>query len=277
MATHYETLGVSENAPNNEIKIAYKRLAKKHHPDVNNGNDDQFKKVNEAYNNIKTTEKRQQYDAQRKFGSNVKFTHTNQPFGFGMEDIFSEFFGGGSPFQQRRRPQKNRDMSITVPVSLEEAYNGLKKQISVQLGSGKRQIVDLDFPAGVNNGMNLNYKGLGDDSIQNVEPGNLQVRVQVKKHPIWERDGNDLHTFKQINAFEAMLGTIVIVKTMSGKTIKASVKAGTQPGTYIRIPSEGMPIIRSKQKGHMFIRIDVLIPSNLTQDQKNILTKYFNR
>ena len=78
-------------------------------------------------------------------------------------------------------------------------------------------------------------------------------------------------------AFEAMLGTIIIIKTMSGKTIKASVKAGTQPGTYIRIPSEGMPIVRSKQKGHMFIRIDILIPSNLTQDQKEILTKYFNR
>jgi DnaJ-class molecular chaperone len=167
-------------------------------------------------------------------------------------------------------------MAITVPITLENAYHGLKKQISVQLGSGKRQIVNLDIPAGVNNGMTLNYKGLGDDSIQNVNPGNLQVRIQVNRHPQWERKNNDLYTSKQINAIEAMLGTVVIIKTLSDKTIKASVQAGTQPGTYIRIPNEGMPIIRSKQKGHLFIRIDVLIPSNLTQEQKDLLAKYFN-
>jgi molecular chaperone DnaJ len=74
-----------------------------------------------------------------------------------------------------------------------------------------------------------------------------------------------------------MLGTIIIVQTMSGKTIRATVRAGTQPGTFIRIPGEGMPIIRSKQKGHLFIRLDISIPSNLTQEQKDLLTKYFNQ
>jgi curved DNA-binding protein len=247
-----------------------------YHPDKG-GDEKRFKEISGAYDNLKTAEKRQQYDAQRKFGSNVRFTHTNQPFGFNIDDVFNDFFGGGSPFQQRRSPRKNRDMTITVPISLENAYNGLKKQVSVQLGSGKRQVVDLDFPAGVNNGMTLNYKELGDDSIQGIKPGNLQVRVQINKSPTWERRANDLYTFRQINAFEAILGTTVIIKTMSGKTIKAGIKAGTQPGTFIRIPNEGMPLIRSKQKGHLFIRIDILIPSNLTQEQKDILTKYFNR
>ncbi len=276
MATHYETLGVSEDASEKEIKSAYKKLARKYHPDVG-GDEKKFKEVSAAYDSLKTQEKRQKYDTQRKFGDGIQFSHTTggQPF-TGFSDIFEEFFGGHDPFQQRRRVQKNKNMAITVPITLENAYHGLKKQISVQLGSGKRQIVDLDIPAGVNNGMTLNYKGLGDDSIQNVNPGNLQVRIQVNRHPQWERKNNDLYTSKQINAIEAMLGTVVIIKTLSDKTIKASVQAGTQPGTYIRIPNEGMPIIRSKQKGHLFIRIDVLIPSNLTQEQKDLLAKYFN-
>ncbi len=274
MATHYETLGVSEKATDKEIKKAYKKLAMQYHPDKG-GDEKKFKEISAAYDGLKTTEKRQQYDAQRRFGNNIKFTHTNQPFGFNLDDIFTDFFGGQDPFRQRRRAPKNRDMTITVPISLENAYNGLKKQISVQLGSGKRQVVDLDFPAGVNNGMTLNYKELGDDSIQGIKPGNLQVRVQVNKNPMWERRSNDLYTFRQIDAFEAILGTIIIIKTMSSKTIKATIKAGTQPGTFIRIPNEGMPIIRSNQKGHLFIRIDVLIPSNFTQEQKDILAKYF--
>ncbi len=274
MATHYETLGVSEKATNKEIKKAYKKLAMQYHPDKG-GDEKKFKEISAAYDGLKTTEKRQQYDAQRRFGNNIKFTHTNQPFGFNLDDIFTDFFGGQDPFRQRRRAPKNRDMTITVPISLENAYNGLKKQISVQLGSGKRQVVDLDFPAGVNNGMTLNYKELGDDSIQGIKPGNLQVRVQVNKNPMWERRSNDLYTFRQIDAFEAILGTIIIIKTMSSKTIKATIKAGTQPGTFIRIPNEGMPIIRSNQKGHLFVRIDVLIPSNFTQEQKDILAKYF--
>jgi len=274
MATHYETLGVSEKATNKEIKKAYKKLAMQYHPDKG-GDEKKFKEISAAYDGLKTTEKRQQYDAQRRFGNNIKFTHTNQPFGFNLDDIFTDFFGGQDPFRQRRRAPKNRDMTITVPISLENAYNGLKKQISVQLGSGKRQVVDLDFPAGVNNGMTLNYKELGDDSIQGIKPGNLQVRVQVNKNPMWERRSNDLYTFRQIDAFEAILGTIIIIKTMSSKTIKATIKAGTQPGTFIRIPNEGMPIIRSNQKGHLFVKIDVLIPSNFTQEQKDILAKYF--
>ena len=204
MATHYETLGVSENASDKEIKSSYKKLARKYHPDVG-GDEKKFKEVSAAYDSLKTQEKRQQYDTQRKFGDNIRFTHTTgQPF-TGFSDIFEEFFGGHDPFQQRRRVQKNKNMAITVPITLENAYHGLKKQISVQLGSGKRQIVDLDIPAGVNNGMTLNYKGLGDDSIQNVNPGNLQVRIQVNRHPQWERKNNDLYTSKQINVYRESL------------------------------------------------------------------------
>jgi len=274
MSTHYETLGVSESASDTEIKTAYKKLAKKHHPDVNNGNDAQFKKVNEAYDNIKTTDKRQMYDAQRKFGPNVHINTGNSPFGF--SDIFEEFFGGHGQFQQRRQ-RKNRTTSIVVPITLENAFHGIKKQISVQLSSGKRQIVDLNIPAGVNNGMTLNYKGLGDDAINNIPPGDLQVRLQINRHSQFERKGNDLYTTRQINAFEAMLGTKVIIKTIAGKTIKANVQPGTQPGTFIRLPNEGMPVMKTSINGHLFVRIDINIPSNLTQRQKELLAKNFNQ
>jgi curved DNA-binding protein len=180
----------------------------------------------------------------------------------------------GDPFVQRR-PTRNKNMSITVPVTLEEAFQGIKRQISVQLGSGQRQVVDLDIPAGVNNGMTLNYKGLGDNSVKGVPAGDLQVRLQVNRHAFFERKNHDLYTSKQINAFEAMLGTKVIIKTINLKTIKATVVPGTQPGTFIRIPNEGMPIMRTNNRGHLFVRIDINIPSNLTQEEKEIITKNF--
>jgi DnaJ-class molecular chaperone len=125
--------------------------------------------------------------------------------------------------------------------------------------------------------MTLNYKGLGDDQIKGLPPGDLQVRLQINPHPQFERKANDLYTAKQINAFEAMLGTKVVIKTLSGKTIKATVQPGTQPGTFIRLPNEGMPILRTKNRGHLFVRIDIAIPSNLTQEQKEIIAKNFNQ
>ena len=269
MSTPYQTLGVQETASDQDIKKAYKKLALQHHPDKG-GDAKKFQEISEAYESIKTADKRQQLKMQQQFGRG--FQQRSQTFGFDIFEQFEEMFGG--PFQQRR-PRKNRNLSITVPIKLEEAFYGIKKQISVALGSGKRQVVDLDIPAGVNNGMTLNYKGLGDDQVKGLTPGDLQVRLQVNKHPRWERKTNDLYTATQINAFEAMLGTKVTVLTLDGKSLKATVSPGTRPGTFIRLPNEGMPILRSKQRGHMFIRIDISIPSNLTQEQKEIIAKNF--
>jgi len=273
MSTPYQTLGVQETASDQDIKKAYKKLAMQHHPDKG-GDASKFQKISEAYDSIKTQEKRQQYDQIRRFGPGPQMRR-GQPFGFDIFDQFEEMFGG--PAFNQRRPRRNRNMSINVPVTLDEAFHGNKKQISVQLGSGKRQVVDLDIPPGVNNGMTLNYKGLGDDQIKGMPPGDLQVRLQIKPHPQWQRKANDLYTARQINAFEAMLGTKVVIKTLSGKTIKATVLPGTQPGTFIRLPNEGMPIIRTKNRGHLFVRIDISIPSNLTQEQKEIIAKNFNQ
>ena len=270
MPTPYQTLGVQETANDQEIKKAYKKLAMQHHPD-RGGDAKKFQEISEAYESVKSEDKRQQLKMQQKFGGN--FQYRSQPFGFDIFEQFEDMFGG-APFQQRR-PRRNRNMSITVPIKLEEAFHGIKKQISVQLGSGKRQVVDLDIPAGVNNGMTLSYKGLGDDQVKGLPPGDLQVRLQINKHPRWERKANDLYTATQINAFEAMLGTKIAINTLDGKSLKATVSPGTQPGTYIRLPNEGFPIIKTKTRGHMFIRIDISIPSNLTQEQKELIAKNF--
>tara|TARA_A100001011_G_C14253715_1_gene819097 strand:+ start:608 stop:1435 length:828 start_codon:yes stop_codon:yes gene_type:complete len=275
MSTHYDTLGVPQSASDQEIKKAYKKLAMQYHPDKG-GDSEQFQKINEAYDSIKTAEKRQQYDQIRNFGPRPQFQR-GQTFGFDIFEQFEDMFNGPNVRWQQRRPRKNRNLSINVPISLDQAYNGIKKQISVQLGSGRRQVVDLDIPAGVNNGMTLNYKGLGDDQVKGISPGDLQVRLQINQHPHYQRKANDLYTAKQINAFEAMLGCKVIIKTISGKTIKANVQPGTQPGTFIRIPNEGMPIMKTKNRGHLFVRIDISIPSNLTQEQKDIIAKHFNQ
>ena len=269
MSNPFQILGVQESANDQEIKKAYKKLALQHHPDKG-GDVKQFQIVSEAYDQIKTAEKRQQYQQQKQFGG---FARQSQPFDFDIFEQFNQMFGD-NVFQQRR-PRRNKNMTITVPIPLEEAFRGIKKQISVQLGSGQRQVVDLDIPAGVNNGMTLNYKGLGDNVIKNVPPGDLQVRLQINRHPFFERKNHDLYTSKQINAFEAMLGTKVLIKTIDNKTIKASITPGTQPGTFIRIPNEGMPIMRTNNRGHLFVRIDINIPSNLSQDEKDVIAKNF--
>ena len=150
MSNPFKTLGVQENANDVDIKKAYKKLAMQHHPD-RGGDNKKFQEISEAYDTIKTAEKRQQYQQAKQFGG---FTRQSKPFGFDIFEQFEEMFNGGQ-FQQRRQ-RTNKNMSITVPIPLEDAFKGIKKQISVQLGSGQRQVVDLDIPAGVNNGMTLN-------------------------------------------------------------------------------------------------------------------------
>ena len=241
MQSPFEILGVNESASDDDIKKAYKKLAMKHHPDKG-GDASEFQKVSGAYDQIKNAEKRQQYNQQKQFGG---FKYQSQPFGFDIFEQFEEMFGG-SPFQQRRQ-RRNKNMSITVPIPLEEAFRGIKKQISVQLGSGQRQVVDLDIPAGVNNGMTLNYKGLGDNMVKNMPPGDLQVRLQINRHPFFERKNHDLYTSKQINAFALNPNknfiTKEIVNNIQSNNIKVYPYTINTPRNIRRIRSMGVDAI----------------------------------
>lgn len=277
---YYDLLGVSRNASDTDIKKAYKKQSMQHHPDRTGGDDSKFKEINEAYQVLSNKEKRQMYD---QFGTadpqQAGFNPNNmggQSFHFnmgqgGMEDIFSTFFGNG--FQQQRRQPRNRDITIACDVTLNEVYTGKGVIATFRTNTGKEQTVNIDIPKGVRHGDTINYSGLGDDSIPNMPRGNLFVKVRIKRDPNFERDGYHLHTTVTVSVFDLMLGTATNLSLPNGRTISINIPQGTQPGTVMSINGQGLPDYNSGTSGNVYMRINGLIPKNLTEEQKDIIRK----
>lgn len=278
MKNYYDILGVSEDASNEQIKNAFKSIAKKEHPD-RGGDEAVFKEANEAYDTLKDTKKRQEYDTIRKYGqpgTGGHFTYRSGDF-FG-EDIFENFFSGfefGSPGVRtrafRRGAQRNKSVNVRMAVSIREAMNNLEKTISYKLPSGKEEFATVKIPAGVQNGVTFKYKGMGDNSIKNVPRGDLMVQMTVLDSDGYTRKGNDLHTTKTISCFDAIRGTEVELKTLTDTIIKVKVPAGTQPGTLINCKGQGMPVHKTLNiRGNLYVKVMVLIPQLSNNDLKKI-------
>ena len=227
MKNYYDILGVSEDASNDQIKRAFKDIAKKEHPD-RGGNEAKFKEANEAYDTLKDTRKRQEYDTIRKYGQAGQgghFTYRSGDF-FG-EDIFENFFSGfefGGPGVRtrtfRRGPQRNKSINVRMAISIKEAMNNNEKTINYKLPSGKEEFATVKIPAGVQHGVTFKFKGMGDDSIANVPRGDLLVQMTVLDSDGYTRKGNDLYTTKTISCFDAIRGCEVELKTLLNTIIK---------------------------------------------------------
>ena len=277
MKNYYNILGVPENASNDQIKKAFKDIAKKEHPD-RGGDEAKFKEANEAYDTLKDTKKRQEYDAIRKYGQpgtggNFSFRSGD----FFNEDIFEDFFSGFGPFANvktrttRNRPRGNKSVNVRMAVSLKEAMNHVEKTISYRLPSGKEEFATVKIPAGVQNGVTFKYKGMGDDSIANMPRGDLLVQMTVLDCDGFTRDGNDLHTTKTISCFDAIRGCEVAIKELNDNILKVKVPAGTQPNTVLSLKGKGMPVHQTLNiRGNLLVRIMVLIPQLSAQDLKKI-------
>ena len=288
---YYDVLGVDEDASASTIKKAYRELARKHHPDRNPDDseaEERFKEIQEAYAVLSDTDKRQQYDAQRRFGGGagfnggwgrgpggpeVNFEQGRDPFGGGLGDIFESFFGGGGgrqqrggPFQGRQQPAQGRDVETTLRLSFDEALRGGRKQ--VQLPDG--ETIRLAIPKGVRNGTKIRLRGRGPSGPMG-QRGDLYVTFEVGSHPRFERTGDDVYLTETIGAFEAMLGTERRIPTPYGKRIKLSIPAGTQPGEKLRLRGQGVET--EKGTGDLYVTIDVRIPTELTARQRSILEK----
>ena len=201
---YYKTLGVNRNASQDEIKKAFKKQAMKHHPDKG-GDANTFQQINEAYETLGNTNKKQQYDM---FGTTGNQNPRTQTWEFGGDfpndigDIFNDFFGGNrSPFQ-RRQFRKNRDIIIQADIELEDVLKGKELIATYRLTNGKEQSVNLRLPKGVDNSTTIKFPALGDDYHSNAPRGDLLVRVRVKQHPIWNRDGANLHTVQKVNVLD---------------------------------------------------------------------------
>lgn len=349
---YYEILGVPKSATADEIKKAYRRLARKHHPDAG-GVEEKFKEIGEAYEVLSDTEKRQQYDQFGSyFGGNPPSGGTpggwpgGAPGGWpgggyqnvdlgDLGDIFGSVFGGGAP--SRPAAQRGRDLTYEVPLTFEEALTGVSTKVDVQRtepcatchgsgaapgtspvtcpvckgtghvsqgqglfslsrpcprcgGAGKVietpcptcrgkgkvvriKPVTVQIPAGVMDGGKIRFKGKGEPGAAGGPPGDLYVMTRVKPHPFFVRDGADIIVEVPVTVAEAALGAEVEVPTPDGR-VKIKVGAGTQDGKVYKLPGKGAPRLKGIGKGDLRVRVKVVVPADLTAEQKELLKRF---
>jgi curved DNA-binding protein len=288
---YYKILGVPRNAEDAEIKKAYRKLARKYHPDVNTAADaeDKFKEVNEAYDVLRDKEKRKAYD---QFGSNWKHGHEFNAGGWSgaeaggfkggdfsdfFESIFSQTrsggrggfsgFGGGfeqeSPFRQQRA-RKGEDQTLKLDITLEEAFNGGEKTIQlsrVEQGSGAiatptLKKLKINIPRGVVTGQKIRLSRQGHASASGGEAGDLLLEMNILPHRLYRVDGRDLTLKCPITPWEAALGAKITVPTLSGQ-VELKVAAGVQSGQKMRLKGRGLS---GKPDGDLFVEIQIHTP-----------------
>lgn len=285
--SYYDILGISRKAPEREVRQAYRRLARKYHPDVNPGDREaerKFKEINEAYEVLSDEEKRRKYD---QFGENWKyadqFAHAGDgpgrrtyywtgagpgrggtPFDFdlGSDDlggIFEHFFGGG----RGGTAVESTPVEVPVELSLEEAYHGVSRivQLPTTLDSpGKR--LEVKVPAGVDTGSRVHMSVGGMD---------LYLVVTVHPHHRFGRKGNDLFTDAHVPLTDVLLGSEQEVQTLTGK-VMLTVPPESQNGQVFRLRGRGMPVLgKPETRGDLFVTLRVILPTNLSEKERELL------
>ncbi len=295
MATkdYYDVLGVKRDATEKELKSAFRRLAKKYHPDANQGDstaESKFKELNEAYEVLSDKDKRQMYD---RFGTvdpsqmpgaggfrgqggpssgfgNVDFGNASN---FGdVSEILEQMFGrsstrrGGRGQEPRARVSyavDGQELTAAVTISLQEAYDGAVRLIN----KGDRTL-RANIPAGAATGTRVRLAGEGEPGINGGKPGDLYMVIEVEPHPTFTRDGDDLTADVRVDMFTALLGGEVEVPTL-GRPIKMKIKPGTQSGRKLRVPGKGMPRLKQPtEHGDLFARLLITVPEHLSDEQK---------
>jgi len=287
---YYKILGVDKNASDNDIKSAYRKLARKLHPDLNPNDKEahkKFQQVNEANEVLSDPEKRKKYD---KYGKDWEHgeeyekarqyqqSRQQQP-GYGdfsfsggdddsnFSDFFSSMFGRseGSGRKGRQAKYRGEDYNAELHLKLTEAYATHQQTLTV---NGKK--IRITIPAGVENGQVIKLKGHGGQGINGGPAGDLYITFVIEEHPAIKRSGNDLYTTLEIDLYTAVLGGEVTVDTLSGK-VKLKVNPETQNGTKIRLKGKGFPVYKQEgQFGDLYVTYSVKLPANLTERQKEL-------
>lgn len=260
---YYQILGVNRSATPDEIKKAYRRLAAQHHPD-RGGDTAKFQEIQGAYDVLGDAKKKEQYDNPAPQGF--------QQFG-GFPPGFEDLFRGG-PFGDifGRRPQRNRSLNLQTTITLEDAFTGKDIITDVQLPSGRTQTIEIKIPPGVKQGMTLRLSGVGDDSISGVPRGDINLTINILPHSRFQRENDDLITEYSINCFEAILGKQIEIESIDRKLLSVNIPPGMQHGKLISLQGYGMPNVNNRlMKGRMLISINIVIPTTLTDEQKNLV------
>lgn len=300
---YYKILGVSKDATPDEIKKQYRKLAVKYHPDKNPGNkqsEDKFKEMGEAYEVLHDTEKRKKYDtlgadwkhyaqngnnsqqanpdfsqwAQQEQGGQHSRKYTADDFeGTDFSDFFNSFFAGGNPGQSSQRdfrasPVKGQDFEARLTISLEEAFRGVQRMLS--LGEEK---ISITVPPGVADGQILRVRGKGGKGRRGGESGHLYLTVTIQPDPRFERKGDDLYIEIHIPLYKAVLGGDLTINTISGN-VNIKIPKETQSGKSLRLKGLGMPVYLKKgESGSLYVKILIDIPQNLSKEEIELFTK----
>ncbi len=302
---YYKMLGVSKSSSDKEIKQAYRRLARKLHPDVNPNNkaaQEQFKEINEAYDVLSDPEKRKKYDTlganwqqyeqyQRaggqgpfQWGGNTGGTQYrtvtpeefSQMFGGqgygddlgGFSDFFRTFFGGGfggGGARVQTRPRRGQDVEQEVQVSLAEAYSGGTRMVQKD---GRR--LEIKIPPGVKTGSKIRYAGEGMPGSNGAGAGDLFLRVLVMDDPVYERRGDDLHVTVPVSLYALVLGGEVTVPTLKGQ-LALKIPPETQSGKTFRLAGQGMPKLSQPGSfGDLYVQVRAVLPERLTPAERDL-------
>ena len=274
---YYSILGVNKQSTPEEIKKAYRKLASQHHPDKG-GDTAKFQEIQSAYDTLGDPDKRAAYDNPAPQGFQQ---YGGMPPGF--EDVINQMFGGGfSPFsngfgfRQNPQPARNRTLNIQTTITLEEAFYGKDLVANVTLPSGRDQILEIKIPAGIQDGVTLRLSGMGDDSLPNVPRGDIHLTVNVQPHKLFQRSGDDLTCTLNLSCIDAMVGKTIEIQTLDNKTLELSVRPGIQHGQVMAAAGYGMPKMSdNRYRGRLLLNINIIIPSNLSEAQKQILKEHF--
>jgi curved DNA-binding protein len=285
---YYDVLGVPRDASTDDIRRAYRKLARENHPDVNKdpGAEDRFKEVAEAYEVLRDPEKRERYDrlgANWRAGEDVSgaqgfgdggFRDVHVDFGDAgdFSDFFENLFGGRRAGGRARRgadpfggmAMRGADHEAVLDLTLEEAAAGGSRHINFGDGRG----YDVDIPAGVRDGQRIRLAGEGDPGIDGGPPGDLFLRVRIAPHPRFRVDGRDLHVDLPVSPSEAALGAVVPVPTLTGSA-RVRVPAGSSTGRRLRLRGEGLPTSGGGH-GDLYAHVQIVVPKQLDDREREL-------
>jgi len=340
---YYEVLGVGKDASGDDIKKAYRKLARQYHPDVNKAADaeDRFKEVKEAYDVLSDDSKRATYDRYGHVDPNQGMGGAGGADFGGFGDIFDMFFGGGGRQRDPNAPQRGKDLQYTMTIEFKEAVFGKETEVTIPReencdtcrgtgakpgtspktcttchGTGQQEVVQntpfgrianrrvcqscrgtgkiivdkcnschgegrvrkqrrikVNIPAGVDDGQQIRISGEGEGGKNGGPAGDLYIVLRVKSHEYFDRNGDDIYLEVPITFAQAALGDEIEVPTLTER-VKMKIPAGTQTGKYFRLKGKGVPKLRGMGTGDQHVKVTVVTPTNLTEEQEELLRQF---